>query len=431
MKKFLASVGKGVLIGRRNNADQVIAHVDTLTESTLGITSTQEDVRAGQGAKLYGRFNHDSGLTVTLTDAMFDLNYIALQVGSELQHGGITMHTEQVVATKEDWSGEERPTLRVSKPIQPMGESCGFDKYLVWFRKAGCDASDEFTSATYQGDITAQAKYNADNGAYIVMKDGFVIQSADEKLIEVGKTYCVSYFTTDLNAKTVLVNANFVPAELSLLLTTKLFAGEANAVETGRPVGEITVKIPRFSLDGAFDLSMAMSSAATMSLNGTALATSSADCDGEGVYAEIVEVVDGVKWYDGIVKLMPDLDSVNGQPKVGATGEEYEVLVSSVKNKPVIETYAIFKNSIPQLVPVYYLAIDSTSTADVFYSAKNGPMGVDKYTGAITATVKNGDKLVIVLNGTLDENKGADATLKYTINFVDTFTKASTGGVGG
>ena len=419
-KAFLASVGNGILMGRVNGELQMMAHVNTLTESTLSITSTQEEVRAGQGAKLYGRFNHDAGLTVTLTDAMFDLNYIALQVGSELQRGGITMHTEQVVATMEDWSGEERPTLRVSKPIQPMGESCGFDNYLAWFRKAGCDASDEFTSATYQGDITAQANYTADNGAYIVMKDGFVIQSADEKLIKAGDTYCVSYFTTDLNAKTVLVNANFVPAELVLILTTKLFAGDANNVETGRPVGEITIKIPRFSLDGAFDLSMAMSSAATMSLNGTALATASSDCDGDGVYAEIVEVRNGVKWYDGLLTLEPDLGDVDGQ-ELKTPANTYEVLVDSITpNATTIDTFATFKSNTPQIVPTYYLAATLSEHATIAF---------DKYTGVITAAPTADDTVTVTLNTNIAENKnvakdlGKEAPPSYMIKFVATLTK--------
>lgn len=382
-KRFLASVGTGLLAGRVNGVEQIIAKVDTLTESTLSITSTQEEVRAGQGAKLYGRFNHDAGLTVTLTDAMFDLNYIALQVGSELKQGGIAMHTEQVVATSEDWTGTAKPTLRVSKPIQAMGESCGFDHYLVWYREAGCDAADDYFTAE---PIT--------KGGFVAQPDG----------IEVGKTYCVSYFTDELSARTVLVNANFVPAELSLILTTKLFAGDASNPETGKPVGEITIKIPRFSLDGAFDLSMAMSSAATMSLNGTALATAANDCEGEGVYAEIVEVVNGVKWYSDVVALEPDLEAIDG------TGEDGAFTVSVAKmtaGVTAIETYAIHKGEIPQYVPNFYLAMDAGESAIV----------VNKYSGVIETLPSAGDTVTVSLNTELEENNGASADLKYTITF--------------
>lgn len=396
-KAFLASVGNGILMGRVDGELQMMAHVNTLTESTLSITSTQEEVRAGQGAKLYGRFNHDAGLTVTLTDAMFDLNYIAWQVGSELKRGGIVMQTEQVTATSEDWDGTPKPTLRVSKPIQKMGESCGFDNYLVWYREAGCAASDDYHSATP------------------VTEGGFVVQAED---IEVGKEYCVSYFTDELSAKTVLVNANFVPAELVLILTTKLFAGDANNVETGRPVGEITIKIPRFSLDGAFDLSMAMSSAATMSLNGTALATASSDCDGDGVYAEIVEVRNGVKWYDGLLTLEPDLGDVDGQ-KVATPENTYEVLVDSITpNATTIDTFATFKNNTPQIVPTYYIAAQLSGSATIAF---------DKYTGMITAAPTAGDTVTVNLNTEIADNANVVADLgenpSYTIKFVEEFTE--------
>lgn len=393
-KNFLASVGVGLLYGRVNGDLKMMARVNTLTESTLSIVSTQEDVRAGQGAMLYGRFNHDAGLTVTLTDAMFDMNYIAWQVGSELQRGGIVMHTEQVVATQEDWDGTPKPTLRVARPIQKMGEACGFDEAIVWYRKAGCAASDEYSTAKP------------------VTVGGFVVQSED---IEVGQEYCVSYFTDDLSAKTVLVNANFVPAELVLVLTTKLFAGDANNVETGRPAGEITIKIPRFSLDGQFDLSMAMSSAATMSLNGTALATASADCDGAGVYAEIVEVKTGRKWYEGLQGLEPDLGEVDGQEKDGAANE-YEVLVSSIQpGVTVIDTFAVFNDEIPQIVPVFYLAAGGGTTAT--------GMKVNKYSGVIEVAPTAGQDYVVTLNTELDENKGIEEAPSYTIHFVEAFTE--------
>ena len=55
-------------------------------------------------------------------------------------------------------------------------------------------------------------------------------------------------------------------------------------------------------LDGTFDLSMAMSSAATMSLNGTALAADTAN--DESVYAEIVEFIEGRKWYTNLVDIV-------------------------------------------------------------------------------------------------------------------------------
>lgn len=305
MKKFIGSVGRATLFGKKGGNLEHIADVNTLTESTLGFSSSMEEIRAGQGAKLYGRFNHSAGMTVALTDAMFDLEYVARQVGTELQNDGIPMFLEKLPLA----GGK----LTLSKPAEKMGTACGMDKYIAWYRKAGCgveDAYDTFISDATFNEITVEGG-----------------QDGDE--------YCVRYFTREQSAKSVLVNANFVPAELVLVLTTKLYAGDANAPETGKPVGEITIKVPRFQLDGTFDLSMAMSSAATVSLNGTALAVETGDCEDEGIYAEIVEVLEGADWKSGLQGLIVDGDNL--------TKEEMTVGYEIV-------TYAVYKKGLPAIV---------------------------------------------------------------------------------
>lgn len=270
---FLASVGNADAFRMVNGTLTHVLSARTLTESTISVSSTMEDVRAGQGAKLYGRFNHDTGMTVSLTDAMFKLEYIALQVGSEIkENGAACMHTEKVTAAT---GGVLTPT----KTPVVMGKSCGLNHIAMWARPVGCDASED----------------------YIFIEKGSNGNFSDSA-IEANKEYMITYFVNESGARELLVNANFVPAEMILFLTAKLFAGDASAPETGKPVGEITVKIPRFQLDGTFDLSMAMSSAATMSLNGTALAADTAN--DESVYAEIVEFIEGRKWYNNLVDIV-------------------------------------------------------------------------------------------------------------------------------
>lgn len=281
MKKFLASVGNAQLLGKKDGKLVHIADIRTLTESTLSFSNTMEDVRAGEGAKLYGRFSHDAGMTVTLTDAMFDLNYIALQTGSEIE-GNATAFFEDAAATV---SGD---TVTISKTPAVLGNACGLDHIVVWAREKGCKASDEWFA--------------------------FVLESASNTFSIAGSALagktdlCVRYFIDKPEARQIAISGNFIPAECILLLTTKLFAGDANAPETGKAVGSITVKIPRFQLDGTFDLSMAMSSAATTSLNGTALAVEDGGCEGNGIYAEIVEIETNSTFADGIKAIMIDPD---------------------------------------------------------------------------------------------------------------------------
>ena len=280
MRKFLASVGNAKLLGKVNGELQHIADVRTLTESTLSFSNTQEEIRAGEGAQLMGRFSHDAGMTVTLTDAMFDLNYIALQVGAAIEGNQTAFYSEEFTI---DAEGTEQV---LGKTAQPIGNACGLDKIFCWIREKGCGAD-----VAWKGVEVLEGN-KIDVRAYA------------------GKSICVEYFVNKPEARGLSVKANFIPAELILILTTKLFAGDANAPETGKPVGSITVKVPRFSLDGTFDLSMAMSAAATMSLAGTALAVDDGSCDGAGIYAEIVEVETNSTAATGLKDIIVDEDSL-------------------------------------------------------------------------------------------------------------------------
>ena len=276
-KFFLASVGNAEAYAARNGEFAHVLSARTLTESTLGFTSSMEEVRAGQGAKLYGRFNHSAGMTVSLTDAMFDMNYIALQTGSQIQTGASAIYAKDSYTAV---TGATK-TIALTKEPVAIGTACGLDKKVVWFRASGCNPTQEDISVVIDG---TDNKYENGN---------LTVGATDAAKFVDGVTYCISYFAMDNLADLIKISANFIPAEMVLVLTAKLFEGDANAPETGKPAGEITIKVPRFQLDGQFDLSMAMTSAATIALNGTALAVDAGGCEDDGIYAEIVQVLTG------------------------------------------------------------------------------------------------------------------------------------------
>ena len=276
-KFFLASVGNAEAYAARNGEFAHVLSARTLTESTLGFTSSMEEVRAGQGAKLYGRFNHSAGMTVSLTDAMFDMNYIALQTGSQIQTGASAIYAKDSYTAV---TGATK-TIALTKEPVAIGTACGLDKKVVWFRASGCNPTQEDISVVIDG---TDNKYEDGN---------LTVGATDAAKFVDGVTYCISYFAMDNLADLIKISANFIPAEMVLVLTAKLFEGDANAPETGKPAGEITIKVPRFQLDGQFDLSMAMTSAATIALNGTALAVDAGGCEDDGIYAEIVQVLEG------------------------------------------------------------------------------------------------------------------------------------------
>lgn len=301
-KFFLASVGNAEAYAARNGEFAHVLSARTLTESTLGFTSSMEEVRAGQGAKLYGRFNHSAGMTVSLTDAMFDMNYIALQTGSQIQTGASAIYAKDSYTAV---AGATK-TIALTKEPVAIGTACGLDKKVVWFRASGCNPTQEDISVVIDG---TDNKYEDGN---------LTVGATDAAKFVDGVTYCISYFAMDNLADLIKISANFIPAEMVLVLTAKLFEGDANAPETGKPAGEITIKVPRFQLDGQFDLSMAMTSAATIALNGTALAVDAGGCEDDGIYAEIVQVLEGSTYSSkGIRMIAVDPESaVAGQTPV-------------------------------------------------------------------------------------------------------------------
>lgn len=320
MRKFLASVGNAQLLGKVGGTLQHIADVRTLTDSTLSFSNSMDEIRAGEGAQLYGRFSHDAGMTIQLTDAMFDINYVALQVGAAMSSiggkvaptgvGTVTAFVDEPKEVKLE-AAATSVSLPFSDEEAKLGAACGLDKYVVWYRIKGCSEEDGWKAITSDSKITTIG--------------GFESSTED-------RTVCVKYMKNAGNANSLFVNANFIPAELVLILTTKLFAGDANAPETGKPVGEITVKIPRFQLDGQFDLSMAMSSPASMSLNGTALAVSDGTCEQGGIYAEIVELEYNTAAFTGLKDLVidPELSTAASVTVLGLYADGHVSTLGSV-----------------------------------------------------------------------------------------------------
>jgi predicted peroxiredoxin len=277
------------------DGDKLFGSATTLTESSLNIGISAEDIRGGEGAGMLGRYFHTSTFELTLTDALFNLEYIAKSVGANIEDKGDVIANEQITAEK---SGE----LTISKNAVALNGCNG--KVFAWYR--GTD-SDVWTEA----EVTSK-----------VLKDSG---------IKSGNTYCVKYFYTNEAAKKIRIKSDYVPATLRLVLKENLYAaGETNSSTT--KVGYILINIPRFQLDGSQELSMSMTGASTTSLKGMALISDgcNAGCEGAGYYADMVQVLDADKWYDGIIAL-----AVDG---------------GKVAQKADAKVYAIYNGKTPKLI---------------------------------------------------------------------------------
>lgn len=295
---FLATVGNVELFKTVNGELKHFASAKTLTDSAINLSVSGEEVRGGMGGQLLGQFFHTSSFGLSMTDTMFHLEYIAAQVGGEITKGGYGMVDEQITVA----AGADGAVVVPALKELPIALLEGTNP-IVWYNAPG-----DTEYATYE------VKPNAD-GTYPTTVT-LSIPGA-----RAGDIYCVHYFANKASARKLIVNSNFVPEELVAFLTTRLYAGQKTSVETGKPVGSVTVKIPRFQLNGTMDIALAMASAATVQMQGTALSYDDS-CEG-GKYAEIVEFYEE-SVYDGYDRLViADGTNEEGEiPQVYAVGSK-------------------------------------------------------------------------------------------------------------
>ena len=309
---FLAGVADAEIF----KGTESFATAKTLIDSSITIGVSAEDIRAGKGAKLYGKYFHTSTFDLKLSDAMFKLEYIAANVGAELELGGDVFRMEEVKVTADDRA--------VTLADVPVALNAGGDIY-VYYKK---DTEEYFKSVKHTADTKE-----------------FNVPGTEEG------TYCVKYLYTNDSARKVVINANFIPDTLSIYLTANLYAGDVNNISTGTRVGTVTIKVPRFLLSGSQEIAMSMTGAANTPLEGSALAMKSESCDGEGIYAEIIEVIEGRTYHDMcMIKIQSDEDGLiiydNETEKIRVYGRFLDTGLAVIKNelvKFVIEDDAIVK----------------------------------------------------------------------------------------
>ena len=327
---FLGSVGDAYVY----NKDRLFFTATTLTDSSINTGVSAEEVRGGTGAKLLANFFHTTSFGLTMTDSMFNIDYIAAEVGDmQERSGGDDLKVEEFQATAGNLSKK-----LAEKAVPIIG-----NKILALVRKVG---ETEWVTK----EVDAQNSVSVDGAG----------------------TYCIKYWYKNELARKIIVKADFVPAELTVMLTTNLYAGDASAKETGKPIGKITIKIPRFQLNGTFDLAMAMASPATVQIQGSALAYEEG-CDAS-YYAEIVQIIDNQTASEaGFTDLYVDGDT------------------AVVGKVPM--TFLVGPNKIPTQVSnddvTFNPALDATSGAT---------KGTFKTAGACTLTLKKDSKITGAVN---------------------------------
>lgn len=258
---FLAGVGTALLF----QGDELIGVAKSLTESTLDFAITSEEVRGGRGNSLLGKYFHDSSLTATLTDALFDIHYMGLALGVPVEQGGLSVKEEEL-------------QVGADGTVSPTETPIAFDGSMIgWYKKP---TDSDWTIGTISG-----GKMTIQDGAQ-------------------NDVYCVKYFYNNANAKSIRIKAQYVPSVLHVVILTDLYSGKVGSQSDATRYGRLIVDIPQFQLDGNENLSLTSTSAATISLTGMALAVLNGDtCEEDSYYGTMTEEVYGAKWQDNVVAL--------------------------------------------------------------------------------------------------------------------------------
>lgn len=228
---FIAGVGHAVIM----DGERLVATANTLVDSSITIGLTMEDVKRGMGNKLYGRYAHDATFGLKLTDAMFNLEYLAMNTGSDIELGG------DVFATAKIKSDADKKITLPQTAVPVFG---GANAKIVAYA---------FKSGT-----------NANYTAYAVADDNSITVDAAET------EYCLRYMVHNDYASKMTISSNFIPKTLSIILTANLYSGGSCDLETSTLAGSIEIKIYRFMLNGNQDFSMTATGVAQSTLEGTA-----------------------------------------------------------------------------------------------------------------------------------------------------------------
>ena len=335
--------------------DELLFTSKALTDSSISIGITAEEVRGGKGNKLIGRFFHDSTFGLELQDALFNLDYIAKNVGAQITQSNGVLYEEQIVASN--------GALTVTgNPADFLGLGT-----LGWYSLPG---EDEWTKFTFSGSTSLDADVTS------------------------GDTYCVKYIN-NLACEQVVVPSEFVPDEVTVILRGDLYkASKGNDVTTSSVIGHITVEVPRFQLNGTMDIQLNSSGASQIPFAGQALVTmdANAGCEGGGYYAVIKQYSSAANWYDNLIAI-----AVEGS----------DSLTVAMGDTKLIKTYGVFSGGSSRLIDPSLLKYTVT--------AGTGGGAVSD-AGVFTPSAEGNCTVAIALAGTPNPKPAIGTVIDVTVN---------------
>jgi hypothetical protein len=260
MDKFLVSVGNV----RGYDSNQNLLFVGkTLIDSSFDQTLASTMIKGGQGNQLLGIYYHTSEVKLKITDAQWNLAFIAANEGQTIATGG-NVYVDETVTL----SGKAGSV--VGTPLAVTGTTIyGWVTLL----------DGTYQRVTFTGSaFTASLAGNTD-------------------------TVCVHYYAANAAASKVTVPANVLPSTMRIEIETEL---ASNSTGTTSIIGTVQIQVPLASATGAFTIASKADGVSTSDLNMIALRnvdTSTASCTSVPYYATITEIVTTSNWYDDVIAL--------------------------------------------------------------------------------------------------------------------------------
>lgn len=274
---FIAGVGNVDLF----KGNDIVLSSKTLIDTGINLSVNLEDIQGNGGAKLYGKYASQAGMTIKFTEAMFKMEFLASNLGEDIELGGSAITMEHSIV--------QNGMIRIDGDPQPL--YAGSEDKVVWVGEQ--NGQSKFIS--FSQDKIQKGTGN-DFGKTLI-KD---VPFSD------GTQVCVKYVSVYEEGQTIIVSSNYLPDEMTAILTAPLFAGSQNNLETATKIGTLTITIPRLMLSGNSDISMNMTGSSQMNIEGQALAVEESECDEGGYYAIISKIIKDGSWADNLAGLAID-----------------------------------------------------------------------------------------------------------------------------
>lgn len=287
-RKFLTSVAD---VWAYDTSDNLVFTAKTLLDTSIEVTTNPQEVRGGRGSQLLYTYYSGSSASITLTDAQFNLQMLGSTVGSTIATGN-DVYTEQTVTL--DGSGAGTVT---GTPIALPNSG------IIYGWVSLPDGSTDRVTFTGSAFTTTAGAGNAND------------------------VVCVRYWATDSASRSITVPASILPSIVRLELEAQLNSSD----EASNKIGVVQILVPKFSLSGAFTISMTSDGVANTPLSGMAYASAdltTAACSNEPIYMRITEVLDSAFWYSDVIGISVE----GGNFSLATTTGTKTLVVYAVKN---------------------------------------------------------------------------------------------------